>query len=117
MRVAETKEISPIGTEARASAERRRARSREYRVEEARVKAAEQIARLVIAYRLERNLTQKQLAERIGTSYSAISRIESGQHQPSLDTLRRLAAAFGATLVVGFDFHDAAHRPRELVAL
>lgn len=117
MRVAETKATSPIGSGTRASAERRRARSSEYREEAARLRAAERIARLVIAYRLEHNLSQKELAEKIGTSHSAISRLESGQHQPSLETLRRLAAAFGATLVVGFDFPEGADRPRELVSL
>ena len=48
-------------------------------------------------------LTQQQLAERVGTSHSVISRIESGQYPTSVTTLRRLADAFETHLVLGFD--------------
>lgn len=37
--------------------------------------------------RFENSLTQGQLAKAMGTSASAISRLEGGQHQPKLDTL------------------------------
>ncbi|CAN5852203.1 hypothetical protein BH23CHL8_BH23CHL8_10620 [soil metagenome] len=37
------------------------------------------------------------------TSVSAVSRLESGQHRPSVNTLQRLALAFGERLVVGFE--------------
>jgi transcriptional regulator with XRE-family HTH domain len=45
-------------------------------------------------------LTQAQVAERIGTTQSAIARLESGagRHQPSLGTLRRYAQALGCRL-------------------
>ncbi len=43
-------------------------------------------------------LTQAELAERAGTTQSAISRLERGHVRPSLDTLDRLAKACGATL-------------------
>ncbi|MBA2624526.1 MAG: helix-turn-helix transcriptional regulator, partial [Acidimicrobiia bacterium] len=42
--------------------------------------------------------------ERRRTSRSVISRIESGQHSSSLDTLRRLAEALGGHALVGFEF-------------
>ena len=48
-------------------------------------------------------LTQQQLAERIGTSYSAISRIESGRTATSLQTLIRIAHALDLKLVLGFE--------------
>lgn len=38
---------------------------------------------------------------RMGTTQSAIARIEGGGARPSLDTLERLAAAVGKELVVG----------------
>jgi len=47
-------------------------------------------------------LTQKALVERVQTSESAISRLERGDHAPSVDTLRRLAEVFGKELVVDF---------------
>lgn len=59
-------------------------------------------------------MTQEQLAAAMGTSASAISRLESGQHQPNLDTLRRFANLSGRNLLVGFE--DKAGN-RELVAV
>jgi transcriptional regulator with XRE-family HTH domain len=41
--------------------------------------------------RINKNLTQKQLAERMKTSVTAISQLESGSHNPTLETLRKLA--------------------------
>ena len=39
----------------------------------------------------------------MGTSHSAISRIESGQHSTSVQTLQRLAAALEMRFVMGFE--------------
>jgi transcriptional regulator with XRE-family HTH domain len=58
---------------------------------------------MVIARRIRYGLTQRQLAERMGTSVSAISRVENGTHRPSVETLERLALAFGERLVWGFE--------------
>jgi transcriptional regulator with XRE-family HTH domain len=77
----------------------------------------EQLARIVIARRQALGLTQRQLAERVGTSHSVISRIESGQHLTSVTTLRRLAEAFQTHLVVGFSDEPAAIVHDELVAV
>jgi transcriptional regulator with XRE-family HTH domain len=46
---------------------------------------------------------QEELASRIGTSHSQIARIESGQHKTSVETLRRVANAFGVRLVIAFE--------------
>jgi transcriptional regulator with XRE-family HTH domain len=46
------------------------------------------------------------LAERVGTTKSAISRLESGQHPPTVATLNKIALAFGARLVVSFEKGD-----------
>ncbi len=43
-------------------------------------------------------LTQAALAQRVGTTQSAISRLENGRVRPSLETIERLAKACGATL-------------------
>ena len=58
-----------------------------------------ELARSIIRQRLRRNLTQKQLAERLQTSQSVISRLESGTAKPSLATLQRLAKALDSRLV------------------
>jgi len=55
------------------------------------------LAREIIELRKRQNLTQKQLADRIGTSQPAIARLESGSYQNlSLSFLRRVAEALGA---------------------
>ena len=74
---------------------------------------AEALARLIIHKRMELELTQEQVAERMGTSATVISRLESGQHQMSLKTLQRIAAALEAKLVVGFTDADAQAAPGE----
>lgn len=44
--------------------------------------------------RIEKKLTQKQVAERIGLAVSAISSYESGTRYPSYDSLIKLACIF-----------------------
>ena len=58
---------------------------------------------LVISARSTANLTQKQLAQRSGVSQANISKIENGNYQPSLSTLKRIAGALGKRLVVSFE--------------
>lgn len=48
--------------------------------------------------RLERNLTQKQLAHELGMTSSAISAYESGARSPSIDNLCKLAAFFSTSV-------------------
>ncbi len=52
--------------------------------------------------RAAQGLTQAQVAERIGTTQSAVARMESGRgkHSPSLATLSRYADALGCKLEV-----------------
>jgi DNA-binding Xre family transcriptional regulator len=55
------------------------------------------LAREIVALRKDRHLTQKELAERIGTSQPAIARLESGNYKNlSLSFLRRVAKALNA---------------------
>ena len=55
------------------------------------------------ALRLERDLQQRQLAEKAELTPSMVSQIESGRLTPSLNTLRKLADALGVTLAAIFD--------------
>jgi predicted transcriptional regulator len=55
------------------------------------------LASEIIQLRKEKNITQKELAERIGTSQPAIARLESGSYNKvSLSFLRRVAEALDA---------------------
>jgi transcriptional regulator with XRE-family HTH domain len=75
------------------------------------VRDFEEIARMVIMRRAQLGLTQQELAERMNTTKSVISRIESGQHRSGTDTLRRLAEALDGHAVIGFEF-DSGKTPR-----
>ena len=55
----------------------------------------------LIQARSAANLTQAELARRIGTTQSAIARLEGGRVSPSISTLRRYAEATGTRLNVG----------------
>ena len=108
---------SPAGTSVSEHIERKRARSKPYREAKERLEPFEQLARIVIMRRARLGLSQQQLAERMGTTASVISRIESGQHRTGAETLRRLAAALEGSAVVGFEFDTDGEPERELVAL
>lgn len=59
------------------------------------------LASQMLKARSKAGLTQDAVAERMGTTKSAISRLEgSGRHAPSLTTLKRYAAAVGCELQV-----------------
>ncbi len=58
------------------------------------------LARELIAARVRAGLTQAELAERMGTTQSAVARIESGRRLPSMKTLLRYAKATGSRPLV-----------------
>jgi transcriptional regulator with XRE-family HTH domain len=55
--------------------------------------------------RQERQLQQRQLAEKAELTPSMVSQIESGRLTPSLHTLGRIAAALGVPIATLFDGH------------
>jgi DNA-binding XRE family transcriptional regulator len=60
-----------------------------------------QVVNQMLRARSRAGLTQDAVAERMGTTKSAISRLESaGKHAPSLATLKRYASAVGCELQV-----------------
>lgn len=60
------------------------------------------IVRKIIESRVKEGVTQKELAKRMETKQSAISRLESGQANPSLSFLQRLARALNSRLEIRF---------------
>jgi ribosome-binding protein aMBF1 (putative translation factor) len=61
-----------------------------------------QIARAVIKARIEKGYTQQQLADKLHTKQSVISRLESAKTTPSISFLKRLAEVLNASLQVQF---------------
>lgn len=56
----------------------------------------------MIDARRETGITQKQLAERTGISQSDISKFESGGGNPSIKTVKRIAAGLGMRVKIEF---------------
>lgn len=62
------------------------------------------LAEALVARRLATGLSQTEVAARMGTSQSAVARLESGGADVRLSTLERYAEAIGATL--SFDLSE-----------
>jgi DNA-binding XRE family transcriptional regulator len=60
------------------------------------------LARQVRELREQSQLSQAELAERVGTKQPAIARLESGRVVPRLDLLQKIAAALGRELEIRF---------------
>ena len=95
------KTISPLGESASSGAARRYAHSPEYRDQHDKLAPCRVIARAIILGRADQGLTQEKLGAAIGTTGSAISRIESGTRPVKLETLGKLGAALDITFVGG----------------
>lgn len=60
------------------------------------------LVQAIIEKRIKKGLTQAELARRMRTKQSAISRLESGTYNPSLAFLEKAAKALDAHVVVSF---------------
>ena len=115
--------ISPIGRTASAGAAARAARSEEYRAareEYARIRELRKtnpIAAHLRERRFELGLTQQEVADAAGTSHTAISRLESGTHTPSLTTLQKIAAVLDEELLICFQSRVDGEIEREFAAV
>ena len=58
------------------------------------------VVRLIIQKRIKKGLTQKNLADKIGTKQSAISRFESGSYSPTIAFLHKVTKALNATIKI-----------------
>ncbi len=59
----------------------------------------EKIGQLIQEYRLHQNLTQAELAEKIGTSQSAINRIEGGKQNITVEMLARISEELSSEII------------------
>lgn len=60
------------------------------------------VVRQLIALREQRGWSQRELADRAGMKQPQLARLETGQVEPKLDTLQRLAKAMGCEVHVSF---------------
>lgn len=81
----------------------RQLKDENFRKEYERLEEEFEIARQVIKLRKKLNITQKELAVRVGTSQPAIARLESGEYKNlTLSFLRRVGKALGVIPKVHF---------------
>ena len=60
------------------------------------------VVQAILDARVKKGVTQKELAQRIGTKQSVISRLESGRANPSVAFLKKLAQALNSHLEIRF---------------
>lgn len=75
-------------------------KDKEFRVEYEKLRPRYEAIAQIITARKEQNMTQAELAKRVGTQKSNISRLESGNYNPSLDFLSKVAESLGKSLKV-----------------
>ena len=68
-----------------------------------RLKYLEELRESIITRRLILGITQKTLAEKIGTRQSAISRFENGRIEPKLIFIRKITEVLGLKLKISAD--------------
>jgi ribosome-binding protein aMBF1 (putative translation factor) len=61
-----------------------------------------QVARAIVKARVTKGLTQEELAKKLNTTQSVISRVESAKTMPTLSFLKRVATALNVSLQVQF---------------
>ena len=72
----------------------------EFKIEYEKLKPKYEAIEQIIKARKEQNITQAELAKRVGTQKSNISRLESGNYNPSLDFLAKIAESLGKEISV-----------------
>ncbi len=70
-------------------------KDKEFKAEYEKLKPRYEVISQIIEARNEQNITQDELALRVGTQKSNISRFENGSYNPSLDFLIKIAKGLG----------------------
>lgn len=75
-------------------------RDEEFKGEYEKLKPRYDVISQIIAERSKQSITQEELALRVGTKKSNISRLESGTYNPSLDFLIKVAHSLGKEMQI-----------------
>ena len=100
--------ISPIGQSVDEFIAEQEQVHPELRKERERNRPRRELSRMLMIRRVELDLSQQELADRMGTSVAVISRLERGSQNFSTATLQRLAQALDTRLVYTFEPVDDA---------
>jgi DNA-binding XRE family transcriptional regulator len=82
----------------------------EFAAEWERLALARTVAARLIAYRSENGLSQRELAKGLGVSQPRVVELESGEKNPQIDTLVKIAATTG--IEFAFDVVPVGQEPR-----
>jgi len=72
----------------------------EFRAQWERTAIGRAVARRVVAYRAQHRLSQTALARLLGMRQPAVARLETGEHNPTLETLMRLSSVLGLEFLI-----------------
>jgi DNA-binding XRE family transcriptional regulator len=101
--------VSPVGATAAEASDQWAARSEEYRAARDEYRAISElrkknwIAAHVRERRYELELTQQEVAEQAGTSHSYVSKLERGDHMPTIPVLQRILRVLDEELLIGIE--------------
>lgn len=102
--------LSDMKTSAHALAED--LRDPEFQREWDRTAVARAVALKVLTYRTDHGLSQRALAKRLGVTQPQVARLEAGEHNPTIDTLARLAQTLDVEFAI--DVHPRQRKPKLL---
>jgi len=86
-----------------------------FKAEWQRLAPAREFAATLLRYRAEHKLSQRALAERLGLSQPRIAKLESGEHNPEIDTIINAVRRLGIEFVL--DVSPADRKPLLVTAL
>ena len=75
----------------------------EFRAEYEKLKPRYELISQIIDTRTQLNITQEELAQRVGTQKSNISRFESGSYNPSLDFITKVVRSMGKEIHISIN--------------
>lgn len=85
-----------------------------FRAEWQRLAPAREFAATLLRYRAEHKLSQRALAEKLGVSQPRVVKIESGEHNPEVDTIINAVRRLGIEFVL--DVAPAGRKPALVTA-
>jgi len=86
----------------------------EFRAEWERTALARAVAVAIVRYRAEHDLSQRDLAGRLGMKQPQVARLELGEINPSMDTLMRLSAELGMFGIIAITDEHTPRVDREI---